>query len=85
MENIKLEDNIEDICKEKRNIVKEMEILNQENLKFKSECEMTKTKDSITKKLEIKSKLRKISILTKKTCLIFLKVILLINVRNLKM
>ena len=44
---------------------------------------MTKTKDSITKKLEIKSKLRKISILTRKTCLIFLKVILLINVRNL--
>ena len=60
MENIKLEDNIEDIYKEKRNIVKEMEILNQENIKFNSDlCEMTKAKDSTTKKLENQIKVEK--------------------------
>ena len=40
--------------------IEDMEILNQENLKFKSDlCEMKKSKDSITKKLENQIKVEK--------------------------
>ena len=52
-ENDKLEDSIEEIYKEKRIVVEEMEIISEENASLKRDIiEITKAKDDITKKFD---------------------------------